>query len=332
VRVGAGVAFALPLLAAGCGGPQHALAPAGEHAARVAVLWWAMLGVGTLVFLVVTALAAGALWRRPPAAEEDREAGDRRRARHIAAGVVATVLVLLGVLVGSLWTGTTRTGVRGEPAVVIEVTGKQWWWHVRYDDPVPERQVITANELHIPVGRVVELRLRTDDVIHSFWVPRLAGKTDMVPGRTNRLRLRATEAGVFRGQCAEFCGLQHAHMGLLVVATGEDEWERWMESQRRPATPPADSARRHGERVFLESSCALCHAVRGTRALASAGPDLTHLASRRTIAAATRPNTRGALGGWIVDPHAIKPGNLMPPTDLSAEDLRALLDYLEGLR
>jgi cytochrome c oxidase subunit II len=317
---------------AGCTGVQSSLQPSGEHAARVSVLWWAMLAAGTIVFLAVAILAALAVWRRRDD-EADREAGDRGRTRVVAGAVAVTVAILIGVMVGSLWTGTANASLAGDDdPLVVEVTGRQWWWHIRYEDPVPARQVVTANELHLPVGRTVELKLRSDDVIHSFWVPRLAGKVDMIPGRTNLLRIRADEPGVFRGQCAEFCGLQHAHMAMVVVAHPEAEWERWMEAQRRPATPPADPVRARGEEVFLQSSCALCHAVRGSGAFGSAGPDLTHLASRRTIAAATLPNTTGHLGAWIVDPQQIKPGSHMPPTELAPDELQALLAYLQGLR
>lgn len=329
----AATATAAAALLAGCTGAQNALAPSGEHAARVAVLWWGMLAAGTLVFGVVATLAVLAVWRRRGEDEgDDRARADRRHARVVAGGVAATVAILFGVLVGTLWTGTANASLGDGEALVVEVTGHQWWWDVRYDDPVPARRVVSANELHVPVGRTVELKLRTGDVIHSFWVPSLAGKVDMVPGRTNLLRIRADEPGVYRGQCAEFCGLQHAHMALVVVAHPPGEWERWMEAERRPAVPPADSARRHGERVFRETSCALCHTVRGSGAFGSAGPDLTHLARRRTLAAGTLPNRRGHLAGWIVDPQGIKPGTHMPPTELAPGDLMALLDYLQGLR
>jgi cytochrome c oxidase subunit II len=332
-RAAAAACAAAVVLATGCTGVQHALEPSGEHAARVATLFWGMLAVGWAVFVAVLSVMLGALWRRRPADDaEHREATDRRSARLVAGGVVATALILLGVLVGSIRTGSASSAVRGDDPLVVEVTGRQWWWHIRYLDPVPFRQVVTANELHLPVGRAVEVRLRTADVIHSFWVPRLGGKVDMIPGRTNVLRLRADEEGVFRGQCAEFCGLQHALMGMEVVAHAPEAFERWLEEQRRPAAPPADSARAHGERVFLRSSCALCHTVRGTGARGLVGPDLTHLASRRTLAAATLPNRRGQLAGWIVDPRAIKPGTHMPATELEPRDLTALLDYLQGLR
>jgi cytochrome c oxidase subunit II len=326
-----GVAAVLPLLA-GCTGVQNALEPSGAHAARVAVLWWGMLAVSTMVFVAVVTLAVMAVWRRRDP-DEDREAVDRRHERVVAGSIAGTVVILFGVLIGSLWTGTASAALRGgDDPLVVEVTGRQWWWHVRYMDPVPARTFVSANEVHVPVGRTVELHLRSDDVIHSFWVPRLAGKVDMVPGRTNLLRIRADEEGVFRGQCAEFCGLQHALMSMVVVAHAPDAWERWAEAQRRPAAPPADSARLHGERVFLQSSCALCHTVRGSGAFGHAGPDLTHLASRRMLAAATLPNQRGHLAAWIVDPQGIKPGNHMPPTELAPADLMALLDYLQGLR
>ena len=212
------------------------------------------------------------------------------------------------------------------------MTGYQWWWDVRYEDSLPIRRLRTANEIHIPVGRPVRLLLESGDVNHSFWVPRLQGKLDLIPGQTNTLWLQADEPGVYQGQCAEYCGEQHAHMGLLVVAQPPDEFARWYEGQLAGAAEPTDSLRRRGQEVFTGSGCALCHAVRGTGAMAAVGPDLTHLASRRTLGAGMVPNTRGYLGGWIVNPQAIKPGNRMPAMPLSGPELQALLAYLEGLQ
>jgi cytochrome c oxidase subunit II len=331
-RLSTRLALALAAAAAGCTGVQSVLEPSGPHAARVAVLWWWMLAAGTGVFIAVSAMAILAVYRRRRE-DGDREEADRRHTPVVAGAVAATVLILFGVLVGSLATGTANAVLRdAEDPLVVEVTGRMWWWHVRYDDPVAARQVVSANELHVPVGRAVEVRLRSDDVIHSFWVPRLAGKTDMVPGRTNLLRLRADAPGVYRGQCAEFCGLQHAHMAFVVVAHPPQAWEAWMEAHRRPAGPPATPSAARGEEVFMQTNCAQCHAVRGRGAVGEDGPDLTHFGRRRTLAAATLPNTRGNLAAWIVDPQHVKPGSHMPPTDLDPESLHALLDYLQGLR
>jgi cytochrome c oxidase subunit II len=212
--------------------------------------------------------------------------------------------------------------------VVIEVIGHQWWWEVRY----PHEGIVTANEIHIPAGQPVTLRLTSDDVIHSFWVPELHGKLDLNPQQTNTLILQADQPGAYRGQCAEFCGIQHAKMALLVVAQEPAAYAEWVSAQQLVPPPPNTELTEFGQQVFLGSACVYCHTVRGTNATGVLGPDLTHLASRRTLAAATVPNTRGYLAGWIVDPHGLKPGNKMPPTDMSAEELQALLAYLESLR
>jgi cytochrome c oxidase subunit 2 len=192
--------------------------------------------------------------------------------------------------------------------------------------------VRTANEIHVPVGRPVAIDLKSRDVIHSFWVPNLHGKMDAIPGRVTNTWLQADSPGVWRGQCAEFCGLQHAHMALTVVAHPAHEFEQWLSAQREPATQPTEEIALRGQQVFLSGPCMMCHTIRGTPALSAFGPDLTHVASRRTLAAGTIPNTRGHLAGWILDPQVIKPGTRMPPTALGSEDLQALLAYLERLR
>jgi cytochrome c oxidase subunit II len=214
----------------------------------------------------------------------------------------------------------------------VKITGSQWWWEIEYVDSASSRRLVTANELHIPVGAPIRIELAARDVIHSFWVPRLHGKLDMVPGHRNVMWLRADSAGVYRGQCAEFCGHQHAKMALTVVAEPREAFDAWLNHQLQPAPPPATTDQIRGREVFESSTCLMCHTIRGTSAAASTGPDLTHLASRGTIAAGTLPNTRGNLGGWITDPHSIKPGVKMPANSLSPDDLHALLSYLESLR
>jgi len=216
--------------------------------------------------------------------------------------------------------------------LTIEVTGKQWWWDVTYADTSPSGRFTTANEIHIPVGQPVLFVLGARDVIHSFWVPNLAGKKDLIPGYTQSMWLQADTAGDYRAQCAEFCGVQHAKMALHVIAESPADYRRWVEAQRAPGRTPTDSVTERGREVFVTGPCAMCHAVTGTSASARNGPDLTHLASRRTIAAGTLPNTRGALAGWIVDPQQVKPGAHMPPNQLSPPDLDALLTYLQSLK
>lgn len=218
-----------------------------------------------------------------------------------------------------------------EGAITIEVIGHQWWWEVNYLNSSGERVFATANEIHVPVGVPVRFRLGAGDVIHSFWVPRLGGKVDMIPGRTTWLTLQADRPGTYRGQCAEYCDGSHAHMGLLVIAQPGLEFDAWVNRQNRPATPPADPLADAGREVFLRSACVTCHTVRGTPALGTLGPDLTHLSGRATLLAAMVPNRRGYLGGLIGNPSNVKPHIRMPPVPLGSEELLALLHYLESL-
>jgi cytochrome c oxidase subunit 2 len=324
----------------GCAGPQSALDPAGPYARSIATHWWAMLAVGALVFLAVLTLFAWAIWRaprarpldEPPAESGDDDATARAKTRAVGVGVGVAGLVLVGVLAHSVLVAAETATRPDEAEADVEVVGHQWWWEVRYLHAEPSRHVTAANELHLPVGRPVRVRLRAGDVIHSFWVPNLQGKIDMIPGRENTLRLLADRPGEWRGQCAEYCGLQHARMAFAVVAHPPAEYAAWRAREARPAVAPTDSLARAGAAVFLRAQCAYCHTVRGTPAAGSVGPDLTHVASRRTLAAGILPNTTGHRGGWILDPQSLKPGAHMPPTPLAGPELRALLAYLETLR
>jgi cytochrome c oxidase subunit 2 len=212
--------------------------------------------------------------------------------------------------------------------MTIEVVGHQWFWEVRY----PGTPAVTANEIHIPVGTRVNVVASTADVIHSFWVPQLNRKIDMIPGHPNRVLLEADAPGRYRGQCAEFCGAQHAHMAMYVFADPPDRFRAWLRGQAAPRRTPATSAARRGERVFLDNACAGCHTIRGTSARADVGPDLTHLGSRTTLAALALPNDHADLSEWVRNPQDVKPGNRMPPVAPTGGDLRDLLAYLEGLR
>jgi cytochrome c oxidase subunit 2 len=306
------------------------LDPQGPEAASVADLWWLMFGLGVAVFALVAGLLfAGLFRRRPPAEGEPGLEGPARSRRWLVGGGVALPLVVIGVVLAAT-VATMRDVSRAAPqgALVVEVVGHQWWWEVRY----PDAGVTTANELHLPVGRPVAVQLTSADVIHSFWVPALAGKLDALPDGTNTLVLRADEPGEHRSECAEFCGLQHANMRLIVTAEPSDAFEAWVAGQQRPAAQPAADPARRGQEVFVDAGCASCHAVRGTAAEAGEGPDLTHVASRPTLGAGALPNTAGDLADWVADPHASKEGALMPAADLSEEDLADLLAYLEGLR
>jgi cytochrome c oxidase subunit II len=312
-------------LLAACGGPRDSTRPAGPAAERIVEHFWAMTILGTIVFLVFLGALLWALAHRREAALRPSPEQDRRRARMILLlGAVLPALVLIPLL---LWTFDTLAAIdpRARPAdLVVDVVGKQWWWEIRYRDTIPGRTFSTANELHVPVGKRVELRLTSTDVIHSFWIPELQGKTDLIPGRENVTWIEAGRPGEYGGQCAEYCGIQHATMGLLVVAQPQADYERWASSQRTSTIAPADSA-------FLRA-CAYCHTVRGTPAGGRLGPDLTHVASRRTIAAGLLPNTPGHLGGWIANPQALKEGSRMPRVPMSRDEFRRIHQYLLTLR
>ena len=347
---------------AACSGPQRVLDPAGpqaEHIARLATFLFVTAGIVCAIVFAALALSVQNGRRRADRGEAPDETpdGERRRGRAIGLAAAATTVVLFVYLVAAVRTGralawtaeggpTERAGPPGAPPglppergpfpggapLTVEVTGRQWWWEMKYDDPTPSRMLTTANELHIPVGRPVRIVTQSYDVIHSFWVPKLHGKQDMIPGYKNVLWLRADRPGVYRGQCAEYCGHQHAHMAFDVIAESPAEFARWYESQLAPSAPPTDSSAQHGQTVFMSNACIMCHAIGGTPAASRVGPDLTHLASRRTLAAGTLPNTRGHLAGWIVDPQGIKPGARMPSNQLTPDDLNALLDYLRSLK
>jgi cytochrome c oxidase subunit II len=325
------------LLVVACQGTvnQSALHPAGPQAHRSARLWWFALAVAAIVYLATLA-ALG--WAMARARHRERLAAslpadsEHRMTRGVAGALVATVAILLLFLGYDLSVGRTMTPVPSAHPVTFRVTGHQWWWEVQYVDTAPAGRFTTANEIHVPVGEPVLFLLDAADVIHSMWVPNLAGKKDLIPGYTSSVWFQADSAGVYRGQCAEFCGLQHARMAMLIVAEPRPAFERWLADQRAPAAAPADSAAARGQAVFLSTPCALCHNVEGTPAGSHVGPDLTHLASRRTIAAGTLPNDRGTLAGWVTNAQAFKPGSAMPPVAVAPADLDALLTYLQSLK
>jgi cytochrome c oxidase subunit 2 len=216
--------------------------------------------------------------------------------------------------------------------VQIEVTGHQWWWELGYRGASPSDNFTSANELHVPVGRPVVIRLKADDVIHSLWVPSLAGKKDLIPGRTATMNFRADQPGRYRGQCAEFCGYQHAFMAFEVIAEPPAAYEAWAAAQRQPAPEPSDPTTRRGQEVFMRGACIMCHAIEGTTAAARKGPDLSHVGGRSTIAAGTLPNRPAEMARWIANPQDFKPGTNMPATSLSSDDMNALVAYLGSLR
>jgi cytochrome c oxidase subunit 2 len=293
-----------------------------------------MLAVTTLVFVVTLAFVWAALARGTRRARDGAPlpASHRALTRSVAGAVALTVVVLFGLLTASVLTGRTVASLHASSAVTINVTGHQWWWEVEYDDAVPARRMLTANELHIPTGRPIVLKVTSRDVIHSLWVPNLHGKRDLIPGYTTAIWLQADEPGIFRGQCAEFCGLQHAHMAFDVVAEPEAAYQQWLDGMRQPAVPPRGGDERRGHDLFMANRCAGCHTISGTAAHGQLAPDLTHLASRSTLGAGTFPNTPEHLAAWIADPQASKPGNQMPPSPLSEGDLLALRAYLGSLK
>lgn len=309
---------------AGCGGESNALDPAGRGAHRVASLWWLLLPLAAVAVAVVVLLVLVAVLRR-------RDDVSPRWTRHAfvgIAGIAVPVVVLVMVFVVVLGTMRDLTADAAAPGGVVQVIGRQWFWEVRY----PGTGAVEANEIHVPVGRRVRLEVTApvDDVIHSLWVPRLDRKIDLIPGRTNVIDIQADEAGTYRGQCAEFCGIAHAYMAFVVVADEPHDFDAWLERHRKPAADVTGTAK-SGQQIFL-GSCTYCHTVRGTAASGHIGPDLTHLASRRTIGAGRLPNTKGNLAGWILDPQQLKPGNKMPPIDLTGPQLQQLLAYLETLK
>jgi cytochrome c oxidase subunit 2 len=311
--------------------PMAYLKTYGPHADPVTSLTWGLTDLSLAVVAIVTVLVVAGAWlRRERRAKPvfaslpvGREGGGLR---WIWIGLALTIVALIASLA---WTVAVMAAVgmpAGQPALTLEITGHQWWWEVRYLGPAPEQTFSTANEIHIPTGRPVLVKLDGADVIHSFWIPALAGKTDTIPGRTNLTWLQADRPGVYRGQCTEYCGLQHAHMAAFVTADPPAEFEAWRANQLRAAGVVASP----GEQLFVQR-CGACHTVRGGQAGGVAGPDLTHLMSRQTLAAGTVRNTRDGLSGWISNPQALKPGARMPAAGLSGPELGQLVTYLETL-
>lgn len=302
------------------GATQSALAPAGPEAAAIAEITGVLVVAGAGIFVVVLVLAALALVARPAWLAGGRTV--------VVGGIVFPVVVLSALLAYALGK-PARLSAAAPADLVVEVIGHQWWWRVHYLDAAGEIDFATANEIRVPVGAVVELRLASADVLHSFWVPALAGKLDLIPGKDNRLRLLADRAGVFRGQCAEYCGGPHAQMALYVVAEEPAAFDAWRAAQRRPQPPANEFAA--GRDVFL-SYCYACHTVRGTEADGEIGPDLTHFASRLALGAGILPNDTANVAGWIGSNQHLKPGNLMPEfRALAPRELDALVAYLGSL-
>lgn len=325
------------LLLAGCRGVQTVLDPAADQARDIDVIWRLMLAVCGAMYLLVLGFLAWALWRaRARRLESDvpltpGEGGERRLGRGLAGWVALIVAGLVTLTTVSFLVDRSLAEIGPDP-LRLKVTANQWWWQVDYEGETPSAHFTTANEIHLPLGRPAVIELQAGDVIHSFWVPNLAGKTDLIPGRTNYLAVTPRRAGVFRGQCAEFCGFQHAKMAFDVHVDAPAAWEAWRRRQLAAAPDPTEPGEIAGKQVFVAKGCVMCHRVQGTDAGGLVGPDLTHLMSRTHIAAGARPNTRGDLQAWIGDPQSTKPGTNMPRVTLSPNELNAVVDYLETLR
>ncbi|WP_431323297.1 cytochrome c oxidase subunit II [Rhizobium sp. YTU87027] len=310
---------------------QSALNAQAEPAVHLKHLIIAMVIVCAVTWTMVMVVLGWALLRTGGPPEEGRPAREREMSQAVVSAIAATAFVIAGLTIASFYTSRSLNHQR-HAALVVKVRAQQWWWQFIYDDGDRGKTFQTANELHVPVGVDIRLELEAADVIHSFWVPSLMGKRDLVPGRQNQLILRADRPGIYRGQCAEFCGLQHAHMALFVIAEDGASFERWASGQRADALLPTESEAVDGKAVFMVRPCAACHSIRGTEATGTAGPDLTHVASRRTIAAGLIDNTRGTLAAWIADPQTLKPGNNMPMVPLSSDQLRQLAAYMDSLK
>lgn len=313
--------------------PLNYLTSHGARADMILPLTRGVLIISIIVILIVCGLLAAAIFRRRPVEAPGADPRGllfrpRGGLTFVYVGVGISTLVLVAT---TIWTMKTLADVVSPPReakLTIEVTGHQWWWEARYFSEKPAEIFTTANEIHIPAGEPVRFKLIGGDVIHSFWVPALAGKTDTIPGQTNITWLQAERPGVYRGQCTEYCGKQHANMAFFVVANEPARFEEWRQKQIAPAAPSADVAQ--GLSAF-QTRCGACHTVRGTPAGGKVGPDLTHVMSRGTIAAGTLPNTPGHLTGWIANPQGVKPGNHMPQIDMSGADLNAIRTFLQTL-
>ena len=331
IRAASGLCLAAML--GGCAGVQSMTGAAGVQGEQFRSLFWLFLWVTVFFYALVIVGLIWALFRRGDATVGEAD-GERRVRPTLIAWMIAVLIGLTSLTVAS-YAADRRTASASDTTAQpyeIQITANQWWWDVTYKNGIPGDEVRTANELHLPVNVPVRVALKSNDVIHSFWIPPLAGKQDLIPGRVNDLVLVPTKVGQFRGQCAEFCGAQHAHMAMDVTVEPVADFKRWWQAQHAPAVAPATALARAGYDYFTTHQCASCHTISGTPASAKFGPDLTHIASRRSIAAGTFPMTRGHLYAWVADPQGAKPGTNMPTIGLDAQQLHAVLAYLGGLK
>ncbi len=317
--------WATAALSQGCAGAPSFFYPGGPGAEETRFIGIVIFGICAGIFLLVGILLASALlrYRNRPESMAKRTYGNWKLE------LLWTVVpaILLAYMFALSMKGMNLEPYPAPNTLPVKVVARQWWWGVEY----PGTDVVTANEIHVPVGREVRVELTSADVIHSFWVPQLSGKTDVIPGHTRYQSFLATKPGAYVGECAEFCGVEHGHMDFLVVAESPGEFSMWMRRQQAPAAEPKSEGAVSGKKEFLSMACMDCHTIRGTSAQGTLGPDLTHVASRRYIAAGTLRNDYAGLIRWISDPQADKPGNRMPDLHLPQESVRELADYLSGL-
>jgi cytochrome c oxidase subunit 2 len=310
---------------------QSTLEPKGHLAASIANLFWGMMIGGGLILAAVAVMIFLGLYKARHSAEPLPLTFTQSRNLVLISGVIIPTVILTIFVISNAAVNRELVAPIPEDAMTIRVTGHQWWWEVDYLDKDGRTLVKTANEIRIPVDVAVKFFLEASDVIHSFWIPELNGKTDMIPGKTNITWVKAGQAGRFRGQCTEFCGKQHAKMAFHVEAMPERDFAAWLENQASPGREPSTEAQQRGRSVFLTSSCVMCHAIRGTSAMASVAPDLTHIGSRKSLAAGSVENNHGFLASWILSPQTIKPGSHMPASFIAGEDLADLVEYLLSL-
>jgi cytochrome c oxidase subunit 2 len=306
---------------------RGALNPQTSQAKDIADLWWLMLALSIFVCVAVLGLLGFALFRR-----RSKQSGFERKPRNLlwfilGGGAAIPAVILLVVFAATISVMAAKASGTEQP-LRIDIVGHDWWWEVSY----PDAGITTANEIHVPTGAVVDFHVRTADVIHSFYIPELGRKIDLIPGVENTMQVKVLSSGTWRGQCAEYCGLQHAHMAIFLTAQDRSQFDSWLTDQKRPLSQPLTGDALKGEQVFLGSACVYCHTVQGTNATGKIGPDLTHLMSRDYLASGTVPNTPGNLAGWVLNPQTIKPGNQMPATQLSGPEVQSLLTYLQGLK
>jgi cytochrome c oxidase subunit 2 len=313
---------------------HDALAPAADQAQAIATVWHGMFWPNLVIYVAVLVALAWAVSRRRSDTETPAlQARHTRNWTRALLGWTAFVAMVLTAYTALSFVEDRQLLAREPDALRVRITGSQWWWQVEYPDDVdPSRAVTTANELHLPAGRMARIELLSQDVIHSLWIPALNGKLDLIPGRRTELAVTPRVPGRYLGECAEFCGLQHAHMALAVTVQSPADFAAWLDAQRAPAAPAVSMSAMRGKQVVESGSCALCHAIAGSSANGHSGPDLTHVASRPTLAAGALPNDRAHLLAWLADPQANKPGTKMPDPRLTPAEVTDVAEYLEGLR